>query len=54
MIYIMIHFFIDLFWIGADAEKLRLAGLLMRDYRHRERNKCGHDGARATWTWKKR
>lgn len=40
--------------LGADAEKLRLAGYLVRDHRMRERNKHAHDGARAKWTWKKR
>lgn len=40
--------------LGADIEKLRLAGYLTYDRRVRERNKHGQDGARAKWTWKKR
>ncbi|XP_050717889.1 28S ribosomal protein S9, mitochondrial-like [Eriocheir sinensis] len=35
-------------------EKMRLAGLLTRDRRHRERKKPGQKGARAKYTWKKR
>ncbi|KAI4470418.1 ribosomal protein s9 [Holotrichia oblita] len=35
-------------------EKMRLAGLLTRDYRRRERKKPGQAGARKKFTWKKR
>ncbi|RZC38077.1 Ribosomal S9 domain containing protein, partial [Asbolus verrucosus] len=35
-------------------EKMRLAGLLTRDYRTRERKKPGQEGARKKFTWKKR
>lgn len=35
-------------------EKMRLAGLLTRDFRHRERKKPGQEGARRKFTWKKR
>lgn len=35
-------------------EKMRLAGLLTRDRRTRERKKPGQKGARAKYTWKKR
>ncbi|KAG5899489.1 hypothetical protein JTB14_015200 [Gonioctena quinquepunctata] len=35
-------------------EKMRLAGLLTRDYRTRERKKPGQWGARRKFTWKKR
>ncbi|GLV35031.1 mitochondrial ribosomal protein S9 [Carabus blaptoides fortunei] len=35
-------------------EKMRLAGLLTRDYRTRERKKPGQAGARKKFTWKKR
>ncbi|CAL8110133.1 unnamed protein product [Orchesella dallaii] len=40
--------------LGADVEKLRLAGYLVKDYRQRERKKPGKESARRTWTWKKR
>jgi small subunit ribosomal protein S9 len=40
--------------LGADSEKLRLAGLLTPDRRFKERNHIAHVGARAAWTWKKR
>ncbi|CAH1799141.1 unnamed protein product [Owenia fusiformis] len=36
------------------AEKMRLAGLLSRDVRRKERKKPGQEGARAKFTWKKR
>lgn len=36
------------------VEKMRLAGLLTRDYRTRERKKPGQAGARRKFTWKKR
>ncbi|XP_067615357.1 small ribosomal subunit protein uS9m isoform X2 [Eurosta solidaginis] len=35
-------------------ESMRLAGLLQRDYRCRERKKFGQEGARRKYTWKKR
>lgn len=35
-------------------ERLRLAGLLTRDNRSRERKKFGQEGARRKYTWKKR
>ncbi|XP_067013102.2 small ribosomal subunit protein uS9m isoform X2 [Anabrus simplex] len=35
-------------------ERMRLAGLLTRDYRKRERKKPGQAGARKKFTWKKR
>ncbi|XP_049860254.1 28S ribosomal protein S9, mitochondrial [Schistocerca gregaria] len=35
-------------------EKMRLAGLLTRDYRRRERKKPGQEKARKKFTWKKR
>lgn len=35
-------------------EQMRLAGLLQRDYRTRERKKPGQEGARRKFTWKKR
>jgi len=35
-------------------DKMRLAGLLQRDYRTRERKKPGQEGARRKFTWKKR
>lgn len=35
-------------------EKLRLSGLLTRDYRRKERKKFGQEGARRKYTWKKR
>jgi len=40
-----------------DAEtldRMRLAGLLQRDYRTKERKKPGQEGARRKFTWKKR
>ncbi|KFB45508.1 AGAP010270-PA-like protein [Anopheles sinensis] len=40
-----------------DAElisRMRIAGLLTRDYRRRERKKPGQAGARRKYTWKKR
>lgn len=40
--------------LGADMERLRLAGYLKRDGRNKERTKVGYVGARAKWTWKKR
>ncbi|ODM97247.1 28S ribosomal protein S9, mitochondrial [Orchesella cincta] len=40
--------------LGADVEKLRLAGYLVKDHRMRERKKPGKESARRTWTWKKR
>lgn len=36
------------------VEKMRIAGLLQRDYRRRERKKPGQPGARKKFTWKKR
>lgn len=36
------------------VEKMRLAGLLTRDFRRRERKKPGQEGARRKFTWKKR
>ncbi|KAK5642693.1 hypothetical protein RI129_008860 [Pyrocoelia pectoralis] len=36
------------------VEKMRLAGLLTRDYRTQERMKPGQPGARKKPTWKKR
>ncbi|XP_042213641.1 28S ribosomal protein S9, mitochondrial-like [Homarus americanus] len=36
------------------VEKMRIAGLLTRDPRRRERKKPGWKGARAKYTWKKR
>ncbi|XP_053689794.1 28S ribosomal protein S9, mitochondrial [Sabethes cyaneus] len=35
-------------------DRMRIAGLLQRDYRRRERKKPGQKGARAKYTWKKR
>ncbi|KAK0168760.1 hypothetical protein PV327_002530 [Microctonus hyperodae] len=35
-------------------EKMRLAGLLSRDWRNRERKKPGQEGARRKFTWRKR
>jgi len=35
-------------------ERMRLAGLLQRDYRRRERKKPGQEGARRKFTWQKR
>lgn len=35
-------------------ERMRLAGLLTRDWRRRERKKWGQEGARRKFTWKKR
>ncbi|XP_012277168.1 28S ribosomal protein S9, mitochondrial [Orussus abietinus] len=35
-------------------EKMKVAGLLQRDYRRRERKKPGQEGARRKFTWKKR
>lgn len=35
-------------------EEMRVAGLLTRDYRRRERKKPGQEGARRKYTWKKR
>ncbi|KAJ3663112.1 hypothetical protein Zmor_007421 [Zophobas morio] len=35
-------------------EKMRLAGLLTRDYRTKERQKPGQEKARKKFTWKKR
>ncbi|XP_013108977.2 small ribosomal subunit protein uS9m [Stomoxys calcitrans] len=35
-------------------ESMRIAGLLTRDYRRRERKKFGQEGARRKYTWKKR
>uniref|UniRef100_A0A182YN04 Uncharacterized protein n=1 Tax=Anopheles stephensi TaxID=30069 RepID=A0A182YN04_ANOST len=34
--------------------RMRVAGLLTRDYRRRERKKPGQAGARRKYTWKKR
>nr|CAD7194367.1 unnamed protein product [Timema douglasi] len=36
------------------VEKMRLAGLLTRDYRKKERKKPGQEGARRKYTWRKR
>ncbi|KAK9882096.1 hypothetical protein WA026_018942 [Henosepilachna vigintioctopunctata] len=36
------------------VEKMRLAGLLNKDVRTRERKKPGQAGARKKYTWKKR
>ncbi|PNF32847.1 28S ribosomal protein S9, mitochondrial [Cryptotermes secundus] len=36
------------------VEKMRIAGLLQRDYRKHERKKPGQAGARKKYTWKKR
>ncbi|XP_069676223.1 small ribosomal subunit protein uS9m isoform X2 [Periplaneta americana] len=36
------------------VERMRIAGLLQRDYRRRERKKPGQAGARRKYTWKKR
>ncbi|KAF4527275.1 hypothetical protein B566_EDAN006996 [Ephemera danica] len=38
----------------AMVERMRLAGLLTRDYRTRERKKPGQKKARKKFTWKKR
>lgn len=38
----------------ATREKMRLAGLLTRDVRTRERKKFGQEGARRKYTWRKR
>ncbi|KAL0099034.1 hypothetical protein PUN28_020227 [Cardiocondyla obscurior] len=35
-------------------ERMRVAGLLTRDWRIRERKKFGQKGARRKFTWKKR
>lgn len=35
-------------------ERMRLAGLLTKDYRSKERKKFGQEGARRKFTWKKR
>lgn len=35
-------------------DRMRIAGLLTRDFRHRERKKPGQKGARRKFTWKKR
>ncbi|XP_076376202.1 small ribosomal subunit protein uS9m [Megalopta genalis] len=35
-------------------EKMRIAGLLTKDVRRRERKKFGQEGARRKFTWKKR
>ncbi|EZA55982.1 28S ribosomal protein S9, mitochondrial [Ooceraea biroi] len=35
-------------------ERMRVAGLLTRDWRRRERKKPGQEGARRKFTWKKR
>ncbi|KAK8763458.1 hypothetical protein V5799_033932 [Amblyomma americanum] len=37
-----------------EVERMRLAGLLTRDPRHRERKKPGQEGARRKYTWLKR
>ncbi|XP_058452315.1 small ribosomal subunit protein uS9m [Malaya genurostris] len=36
------------------VDRMRIAGLLQRDYRRRERKKPGQAGARRKYTWKKR
>ncbi|CRK98533.1 CLUMA_CG011885, isoform C [Clunio marinus] len=36
------------------VDRMRLAGLLQKDYRRRERKKPGQEGARRKFTWKKR
>lgn len=42
-------------YVSADnIEKLRLAGLLTKDIRAKERKKFGQEGARRKYTWKKR
>ncbi|XP_065076322.1 small ribosomal subunit protein uS9m [Ochlerotatus camptorhynchus] len=42
-------------FVDADTvDKMRMAGLLQRDYRQRERKKPGQAGARRKYTWKKR
>jgi len=42
-------------FVSADnIEKLRLAGLLTKDIRLKERKKYGKEGARRAYTWKKR
>lgn len=42
-------------FVSTDAiEKLRLAGLLTKDSRFKERKKPGQEGARRRYTWKKR
>ncbi|KAH0956528.1 hypothetical protein HN011_002324 [Eciton burchellii] len=38
----------------AIIEKMRVAGLLTKDWRRRERKKVGQEGARRKFTWKKR
>ncbi|KAK2579033.1 hypothetical protein KPH14_002826 [Odynerus spinipes] len=35
-------------------DKMKIAGLLTRDWRRRERKKFGQEGARRKFTWKKR
>ncbi|XP_058837221.1 small ribosomal subunit protein uS9m isoform X2 [Topomyia yanbarensis] len=42
-------------FVDADIiDRMRIAGLLQRDYRRRERKKPGQAGARKKYTWKKR
>lgn len=42
-------------FVSAESiEKLRLAGLLTKDRRVKERKKPGQEGARRRYTWKKR
>ncbi|KAL5274096.1 MRPS9 family protein [Megaselia abdita] len=42
-------------FVDSDViEDMRVAGLLTRDYRRRERKKPGQEGARRKYTWKKR
>ncbi|KAL2743426.1 hypothetical protein V1477_008915 [Vespula maculifrons] len=36
------------------VENMKIAGLLTRDWRRRERKKFGQEGARRKFTWKKR
>lgn len=39
---------------ASTIERMRVAGLLTRDWRRRERKKFGQEGARRKFTWKKR
>lgn len=45
---------LTLFLSEEKKEELRVAGLLQRDIRRRERKKPGQAGARKKYTWKKR
>uniref|UniRef100_A0A914W2R1 Mitochondrial ribosomal protein S9 n=1 Tax=Plectus sambesii TaxID=2011161 RepID=A0A914W2R1_9BILA len=49
-----VSFCLSAFVSDVERNQLRLAGLLTRDPRRRERSKVNQPGARQKWTWKRR